>query len=406
MNGAPVSVIHADLSSGVETTIARKLLEMEHIQHEADKKGGPFDIAWEVARNVLAEPSPHGESSHAVCRPWANGQDTTQRTRAKWIIDFPPGMNLSEAASFAAAFKYVQTKIAPQYAAKRKTWWIHERPRPSMRAALDPLRRYIGTPILTKHRLFVWLDHDVLPDHQLVVFARSDDYFFGVLHCSIHELWARRMGTQLREAESGFRYTPTTCFETFPLPWPPGREPSPQPSPGVPGEGKKGKEDVGKVGQRELWQRISDAARELNEKRERWLNPPEWIEQVAAKVDAADRFEDVPEAARALIRQSAIMAAAAKDSLLKKRTLTNLYNERPTWLKLAHEQLDRAVLAAYAAVDPAGGWSEDWAAVWVDSGAGQNLAEGHPLASERGRVDGLVLANLLRLNQQRAGAGD
>ncbi|MGD0767379.1 MAG: hypothetical protein ABSB42_04055 [Tepidisphaeraceae bacterium] len=41
--------------------------------------------------------------------------------------------------------------------------------------------------------------------------------------------------------------------------------------------------------------------------------------------------------------------------------------------------------------------------MWVDSGAGQKLAEGHRLAAERGRVDGLVLANLLRLNQRRAG---
>ena len=137
-------------------------------------------------------------------------------------------------------------------------------------------------------------------------------------------------------------------------------------------------------------------------KRERWLNPPEWIEPLAAKIDAADRFEDVPEAARPLIRQSAIMAAAAKDERLKKRTLTNLYNERPTWLKLSHETLDRAVLAAYAAVDPEGNWSEDWAAVWVDSGAGQKLAAAHPLGAERGRVDQLVLANLLRLNQERA----
>jgi hypothetical protein len=69
----------------------------------------------------------------------------------------------------------------------------------------------------------------------------------------------------------------------------------------------------------------------------------------------------------------AIMAAAAKDARLKKRTLTNLYNERPTWLKFAHETLDRAVLAAYAAVDPEGQWSEDWAAVWIDAGAGQRL---------------------------------
>ena len=151
------------------------------------------------------------------------------------------------------------------------------------------------------------------------------------------------------------------------------------------------------------YQRIAAAAKELNEKRERWLNPPEWIEQVAAKVDSADKFEDVPMAARGLIRQSAIMAAAAKDSRLKKRTLTNLYNERPTWLKLAHETLDRAVLAAYAAIDPDGDWSEDWASVWVDSGAGQKLPGEHPLAAERGRVDQLVLGNLLRLNQLRAG---
>ena len=31
---------------------------------------------------------------------------------------------------------------------------------------------------------------------------------------------------------------------------------------------------------------------------------------------------------------------------LKKRTLTNLYNERPAWLDLAHKKLDAAVAAA------------------------------------------------------------
>jgi hypothetical protein len=103
------------------------------------------------------------------------------------------------------------------------------------------------------------------------------------------------------------------------------------------------------------------------------------------------------------IRQSAIMAAAAKDARLKKRTLTNLYNERPTWLKLAHETLDRAVLAAYAAVDPEGHWSGDWYAVWLDTGAGQKSPADHPIAAERARVDQAVLGNLLRMNQARAG---
>ena len=34
------------------------------------------------------------------------------------------------------------------------------------------------------------------------------------------------------------------------------------------------------------------------------------------------------------------------------RTLTNLYNRRPTWLDLAHRKLDQAVFAAY-------GWTAD-----------------------------------------------
>ena len=148
--------------------------------------------------------------------------------------------------------------------------------------------------------------------------------------------------------------------------------------------------------------RIAESAKALNEQRERWLNPPEWIELLAAKIDAADKFDDVPKEARALVRQSAIMAAAAKDPRLKKRTLTNLYNERPTWLKLAHEQLDRSVLAAYAATDPAGEWPEDWAVVWVDTGAGQPLPADHPLFAKRTEIDQKVLANLLR-RQSHAG---
>jgi hypothetical protein len=42
----------------------------------------------------------------------------------------------------------------------------------------------------------------------------------------------------------------------------------------------------------------------------------------------------------------------AAEEELKRRTLTNLYNQRPTWLDLAHRTLDHAVLDAY-------GWPHD-----------------------------------------------
>ena len=117
-----------------------------------------------------------------------------------------------------------------------------------MRRSLTPLSRFLATTTVSKHRLFVWLESPTLPDHQLIVFARSEGSFFGVLHSRIHEVWARAQGTQVREVESGPRYTPTTCFETFPLPEPTTEQEA----------------------------AIAAAAKELDELRSGWLNPPEW----------------------------------------------------------------------------------------------------------------------------------
>jgi methylase of polypeptide subunit release factors len=292
LNGRPVESINADLTSGVDLTRARRLSENAGIAFIADVKGGPFEIDDVTARAMLTAPNPDGRSNSDVVRPWVNGLDVTRRPRSLWIIDFGLDMPESEAALYEAPFEYSRRVVKPERQVSRTTqdrWWIHERPGHSMRRAIAGLGRYIGTAILTKHRLFVWLGPDVLPDHQLVVFARDDDYTFGVLHCRVHEAWARGMGTQLREVESGFRYTPTTCFESFPFPRPTDT-------------------------QRDA---IAEAARDLDRLRTGWLNPP-----------------------------------GLSDADLAKRTLTNLYNARPTWLAQAHERLDAAVLAAY-------GWPED-----------------------------------------------
>jgi len=120
-------------------------------------------------------------------------------------------------------------------------------------------------------------------------------------------------GTSLEDRP---RYTPTTTFETFPFPWAPGHEPTDDPRVAA----------------------IAEAARRLVELRDRWLNPPE-ITPVE----------------------------------LKKRTLTALYNARPTWLANAHNALDRAVFDAY-------GWPHDL-------------------------TDDDLLARLLALNAARFGVG-
>ena len=77
---------------------------------------------------------------------------------------------------------------------------------------------------------------------------------------------------------------------------------------------------------------------------------------LAARTGAGGRpaVEAIAEAARALVaqRDAWLHPAGASEAELKKRTLTNLYNARPTWLDLAHRKLDAAVLDAY-------GWPHD-----------------------------------------------
>ncbi len=225
LNGRPVAAINPNLTAGIDLTRVGRLRENLGIAFMGDTKGGPFDIDADVAAAMLAAPNPHGRSNAEVVRPWVNGLDLTRRPRGMWIIDFGTDMPEADAALYEAPFEYVKRHVKPTRARHpsddhRRAWWLHV-------AAAVGNARGPGRPgslhrhaaRLTKHRLFVLAGRARhLPITQLIVFARDDDYFFGVLHSSVHELWARGLGTQLREVESGFRYTPTTTFETFPFP--------------------------------------------------------------------------------------------------------------------------------------------------------------------------------------------
>ncbi|MDR3221446.1 MAG: hypothetical protein LBU46_05475, partial [Candidatus Accumulibacter sp.] len=92
---------------------------------------------------------------------------------------------------------------------------------------------------------------------------------------------------------------------------------------------------------------IATAARRLNELRENWLNPPEWVDWVITPEEAAAGFPKRP------------VAKPGFETELKKRTLTQLYNQRPAWLNMAHQELDIAVAAAYGWQDYTPGMPED-----------------------------------------------
>ena len=382
LDGHEVAEINPDLSAGVDLTVATKLAQNVTAAFVATVKAGPFDISGKTARDWLALPNPHGESNAEVVKRWANGMDMTRRWSDTWIVDFGVDMPQSRAALFERPFAHVEAHVKPardltRADRERKNWWLLARPIPAMRLALANLQRFVATPVLAKHRLFVWMDRSVLPDHQLVVIARADDTTFGILHSRLHELWSLRLGTSLEDRP---RYTPTTCFETFPFPAGltpadtahqktesvAGAEPSPQPSPA------RGRGSVGPLipaglpsAVRPHAEAIARAAQRLVALRDAWLNPPEWSEPVPEVVPLGMDSSPYPDR---------IVAKPGFEKELAKRTLTNLYNQRPAWLAQAHAALDAAVAAAY-------GWT-DWTPAMPDDE---------------------ILRRLLALNRERAG---
>jgi type II restriction/modification system DNA methylase subunit YeeA len=347
LDGTPVERIGSDLTaSRSDLTTARPLAENKGIAFMGDTKGGAFDVPGHLPRQWLQLPlNPNGRPNSEVLRPWMNGMDATRRPADKWIIDFGWEMTEREAALYEAPFAYCLANVKPERdklrrEAYRRSWWRHVEPRPGMWRSLNGLKRYLLTPRVAKHRLFEWADIHFVPDSRLFVFATEDGLLFGLLHSRFHETWSLHT-CSWHGVGNDPTYNRESVFGTFPF--------AKGLTPNIPPTGYA--DDPRAVA-------IAEAARRLDGLREAWLNPPDLVERVPEVVPGyPDRIVPVsPKAA----------------AVLKTRTLTNLYNERPIWLDNAHRDLDAAVAAAY-------GWPAD-------------------LSEEE------ALARLLALNLERAAA--
>ena len=350
LNGDRVEKILSDLTSNqhdFDLTAATRLPENGRICFEGMKKYGNFDIPGDVAREWLKLPiNVNGRPNSDVIFPLKVALDIVRRPLDRWVIDFGTHPTQDDAALYERPFEHILNNVYPyrQTVRRERTknrWWVFEEARVALRKQLAPLSRYIATPRVAKHRVFIWLDRSCKPDTAIDAIARDDDTSFGILHSTFHELWSLRMGTSLEDRP---RYTPSTTFETFPFP-----------------EGLTPNILAADYADDSRAVAIATAAARLNELRENWLNP---AGLVVREPEVVAGYPD-----RILPKDE----AAAKE--LSKRTLTNLYNARPGWLNNAHKALDEAVAEAY-------GWGDDWRAGLL--------------------TEDEILARLFRLNQERA----
>jgi hypothetical protein len=351
----PVTAIYADLKAVAEGAQALDLTTAQPLPENAGASffgfclAGPFTVEAATARAWFRLPNPNGRSNADVLSPIWNGADITRRFNDCWAVDFGVDRNEDDAALYEMPFEHVASAVKParsgnREAARAAKWWRHGRPRPELRKAGSGLQRWIVTSETAKHRYFVWLPHGIAPEHKLVVFPRADDVTFGLLSSRLHVCWALRRGSTLEDRPV---YTTGACFQPFPFPT--GLTPADtahqrtealDDGPVIPAALQASVRDHASA--------IARAAKRLTDLRDAWLNPPEWTDRVPEVVPLGMSTSPYPDR---------IVAKPGVEKELAKRTLTNLYNQRPAWLAQAHAQLDAAVAAAYGWAD----WSESMA---------------------------------------------
>ncbi len=153
-------------------------------------------------------------------RPYRNGRDLTDKPRGAMVIDFF-GLKAEEVLNqYPAAYQHLLENVKPERdqnnrATYRNNWWVFGEPRGNFRPALNGLMRFIATPETAKHRIFQFVNAEVMPDNKLVVIALAGAYYLGVLSSRIHLAWASGTGSTLEDRPV---YVKSKGFDPFPFP--------------------------------------------------------------------------------------------------------------------------------------------------------------------------------------------
>lgn len=213
-------VLFSDLKVGADVAGARQLQACMNISSPGVKlHGAGFIITTEEAARLGLVSVP-GLDQHI--RHYRNGRDLTQSPRGVMVIDLF-GLSAEQVREqYPAVYQHVLERVKPERdqnnrAFYRDNWWLFGEARKDWRLMAKGLPRYIATVETTKHRLFQWLEADILPDNMLICISSDDPLNLGILSSRIHIAWALAAGGRLGVGNDP-RYNKTRCFETFPFP--------------------------------------------------------------------------------------------------------------------------------------------------------------------------------------------
>jgi hypothetical protein len=166
-----------------------------------------------------------------VLFPYLNGEDLNScpdTSATRWVIDFND-RPIERAREYPDIFSIIEKLVRPE---RQRTnpdgtfvlrkplpqrWWQYADKRPALRKAIAELDEVLVIALVSKTVMPVRVPSGQVFSHALGVFATDSFAGQAVLSSSLHQMWAIKYGSGMRNDP---RYTPSDVFETFPRPKP------------------------------------------------------------------------------------------------------------------------------------------------------------------------------------------
>ncbi len=345
LNGRAVREISSQLASRAERRDPAKLAANSGIASQGSKIYGQGFLLSHHERETLVAM----DLRNATCVfPYLGGDELNMNPKQgydRFVISFH-GMTLDEASQWPHLLELVRSRVKPDRDCLRDDnasarvlkaqWWRFQAHRPALYESIAPLKRCLVTARVSKHLMFCFQPTERVFSEQLYVFPLAASSAFATLQSRIHEGWARLLSSSL---EDRLRYAASDCFETFPFPQSDPRAVIPA------------LEDIGK--------RLYDARAQY------------MIDENVGLTVMYNRLKD-PKCSDARVVE----------------------------LRGLHEEMDRAVLAAYAEGDPEGRWGDVVVPPFCVVGEGD---KGAVAVFEDGVIDRLFALNARRAAGETVG---
>lgn len=270
-------VINPDMTVGIDTSAAKKLLSNKGLASRGVVLHGAGFLlsASQAAHFGLG----HDRKASQIIRRYKNGRDLMGKDRDMYAIDLFGLSDCDARIDFPLIYQHLLETVKPDRdnnprAYRRENWWLFGENVPDAREAWRDAEQVICTVETAKHRVFQFLERDILPDNKILAIAIGTGEILAVLQSAVHSVWylanSGMLGVYDREAV----YVKSRCFDPFPFP---------DPSPAV-------------------RNRLREAGEELDATRKRVLeNRPDLtmtglynvLEKVKAGATLSDKEEDV-----------------------------------------------------------------------------------------------------------------